>query len=805
MIGFHSVVAQSTAKISGIITYGQEQPLPAAAVALKKAADSVVVKVLLTDEKGAFEFEQLLPGNYYLMVTAAGFEKYSGSVITIMAQDTLKILSPISLEGNKPISLKTVDVTATKPLVERKIDRTIVNVDAFISSAGSNALEMLEKSPGVAVSNNGAISLKGKSGVVVFIDNRPTYLSGADLANYLKSLPAETLDKIEIMTNPPARYDASGSAGVINIRTKKTRSPGLNGSATANYAQGFYWRTNSSLNFNYRTGKINYFGNLSYNANNDYQDLDIQRRYLDANGKLTSSFTQSSFFKNKERAFVGKLGFDYYVSKSSTLGVVVNGFTKKSPRTATNESQSRNAANQIDSIIRANNEENSRWNNGSINLNMLHRFDSTGKELSIDLDYNKYSSDNEQSFLNDIFDAGDEKKGRDAMTGDLPSDINIYSLKADYTHPFKEGLRMDVGLKASFTKTDNTARYFSITANGPVVDNDKTNHFKYDEHINAAYMNFSKELKRWSFQVGLRLENTISNGHQLGNQVKPDSSFKRRYTNLFPTVYVNYKLDSNANNQLAFSYGRRIDRPYYQDLNPFIFPVDKFTFFAGNPFLRPQFSDNLELSYIFRNWLNTTLLYSRTTDLMYETIEQTNNTFFSRTGNIGSNVNMGVSVDANFKLAKWWTCNMYTELMNNSYKGILYSESLNTNATTWFASMNWQFKISSLWAAEVGGYYKTAAVTGQFRNEPIGQLNAGVQKKVLNKRGSVRLNVRDIFYTLQPRGRITAVKLTDASFHNYLDSRVYSLSFTYNFGRSGQAPRKQSGGAESEKGRVKTD
>jgi hypothetical protein len=541
-----------------MIQSSDKNPVPAASVSLLKATDSSLVKMAIAGTDGRFEFTSLVASTYFLRITTIGYNEYNSAAIIISAEQPVSSLPVIILSPATAGNLGGVTVTTKKPLVERKIDRTIINVDAFISNAGANAFEVLEKSPGVQVDNNENIGLNGKASVLIFIDDKPTYLSGAELANYLKSLPASSIDRIELMTNPPAKYDAAGNAGIINIRTKKTKIKGFNGSISASYAQGAYPKTNNSVNFNYRNNRINLFGTTSYSEAEYFTDLFIERRIKNNDESLKSIFAQNSFIRRWNRSNALKLGLDYYISEKSTIGIVLNGMLNPSWDKTFNTSKLSNANGVTDSTITADNQTHSRFRNGSVNINFRRQIDSTGRELTMDADYIRYSFDANQFNRNTVYQPNNTISSADDLLGNLPSGISIYSYKLDYVHPLRNNAKFEAGIKTSITKTDNIAEYDRTVNNVTTPDYNITNHFRYNENINAAYLNFNREFKRFSFQTGLRLENTVSKGHQLGNVVKPDSAFKRPYTNLFPTVFVSYKLDSNAGNQITFSYGKRI-------------------------------------------------------------------------------------------------------------------------------------------------------------------------------------------------------------------------------------------------------
>ena len=699
--------------------------------------------------------------------------------------------------------LKEVSISTKKAFSVRKLDRVVVNVDALISNAGTSALEVLEKSPGIQVDQNGTISLKGKSNVAIFIDDKPTYLSGEDLQNYLKSLPSSSLEQIEIMTNPPARYDAAGNGGVINIRTKKGTTRGLNGGFTVAINQGKMTRSPNSFNLNLRDGKMNYFTNLSYSYNHSFTDLDINRRYKNEDGTTKSFFNQNSFFDRKGNAGNLKIGADYYQTKSTTWGVVLTGLGRKSTQENNNTSKLLNPSSILDSTITARNIDKIKFYNGGINLNYRHQFDTAGHGITADADYLIFNNQTDQNYYNSSFFANGGLKLQDILTGDLPSRINIYALKTDYTLPLSSAWKMDAGLKMSFTKTDNTADYAYTIAGITKPDYDKSNHFIFDERISAAYLNFSKEMKHLSVQIGLRTEDTRSNGNQLGNLIKPDSTFKRSYAGLFPTFYLQYKIDTANKHQLGFNYGRRIDRPYYQDLNPFISPLDKFTFYVGNPFLKPSYVQSLELSYTYKNKYTLTSSYSNSKDEVNETIEITNGMYYSRPANLGRQIVKSISFNGSFDPLKWLNINVYSELTNIAVKSDFYTGALNTSGTFSFSNANARITLGKGWDAELSGNYRNRMYSAQFILGEIWSANTAVQKK-LSPASTLKLSFNDIFYTSIRTGTINNLAQTEANWINRSDTRNAVLSYSYRFGKAfSSTPKRSESGANEEKNRVK--
>jgi len=766
------------------------------------AADSSIVKATLCDTTGLFEFDQLKAGTYYTAVNQLGYQDYISSPLVLTEEQPGVNVPDIILQRSSG-TLQEVQVVASKPFVQRKIDRVVINPDALITNTGTTALEVLEKSPGVLVDVNGNISLKGKPGVVVFIDNKPTYMSSADLPNYLRSLSSSVIESIEIMTTPPAGYDAAGNAGIINIKLKRNTARGFNGSLNLSYGQGRFLRTNNGVNFNYRINKVNFFSNLSWNQNNNYQDLTINRYYYTPEGAYSSGFSQNSYFKRRNGGGNARIGMDYYMTGKSTLGLVLAGFYSPSLADVTNNAKVLDAQNKVQSLVSALSTSDNKWKNGSINLNYTYKLDDKGKELTANADYITYRSDHAQTLLNNIYTPDYILTDQSLLESSLPAEITIKTAKVDYTHPLASGSKVEAGIKTSFVNTDNTASFFDVEDGVSTPNYEFSNRFKYRENINAGYLNYARDWTKFSIQLGLRMENTVMKGNQLGNPLVKDSSFTRNYTNLFPTVYLAYRADSLQHHQFGFSFGRRIERPDYQDLNPFTYPLDRFTYYAGNPFLQPTFSYNFELSHTYKNFLTTTLEYSISDNLIQETNEQRANIFYSRPGNFGRQLVYGLTVNGNFRLTKWWNLQVYSECKNVAVRSQMYGQTLDEQKWYWYIGPVNQFTITSNLSAELSGSYQTRILSGQFLTIPVWQMRAGIAQKVLKGNGSIRLSLSDMFYTNQPGGDIRNITNSKADWLSYLDSRVLTVGFSYRFNKGKSLNARQSGGSDTEKQRVK--
>jgi outer membrane receptor protein involved in Fe transport len=789
-------------RITGKILDENGRSVEGATVSLICVTDSVIVKYEPAAADGGFHFEMIKAGAYHIRISSTGKLPYKSERIEIDAQHQMVRLPVIVMHADTK-ALQEVMVISKKHFLEQKIDRTVVNVDAQISNAGTTALEVLEKSPGVNVSENGAISLHGKAGVTIYIDDKPTYLSGSDLQNYLRSMPSSMLSQIELMTNPPAKYDAAGTGGIINIKTKKTKLTGFNLGMNLSLRQSRYTETNNSMDFNYRKDKINVFGTLAYTVRNSFNDVDINRQYFYNAGQPSGAFRQNSYIRRQGDGYKATLGMDIFTSEQTTLGVLLTGLVRSPGNRNNSQGQLYNATYQADSSIVSQNNEQGKFKNGTANLNYKHTFKKDGPEITANLDYLAFATDNNQVFLNQNYNAAGILSSADQLNGNLPAAIHIYAAKVDYSQPVAKDWKLEAGAKSSYTSTDNQADYVNIVGGNATADYDKTNHFLYKEDINAGYLNLNKDFKRLSIQAGLRLENTNSRGHQLGNVQKPDSAFNRNYTSLFPTLYLLYKLDTLGDHQLKLTYGRRIERPYYQDLNPFISPLDKYTYYTGNPYLLPSYSKNYELGYIYKDRITVTLSYMDIGNRVTETIDIRNGYYYDRPGNIGNTKIYDLNVDAGFDPTSWFSLQLSGDVWQIRQNSDFYTGTLANHSLSFSGQALLQFKLKKGWTLQTDGKYQGKQTDAQFLIAARGRWNAAVSK-VLSPKATLKFSISDLLYTNINKGTIGSLYQTSASFRTLTDSRAALLTLSMRFGKSvaGQRKHNQTGAGE-ENDRVK--
>ncbi|MGC4100334.1 outer membrane beta-barrel protein [Ferruginibacter sp.] len=786
------LLAQNKPKIiSGIIKNTQNEFAAGATVKLMRSTDSVLIKTTVVNDNGRFQFKNLSSDIYFLVISGNAYKAYKSVHITVDEKHNETSLPVIILQPAMGTPLKEVVVVAKRPLLEQDIDRTIVNVDAMISAAANNTLEVLEKTPGVTVDNNGNISLKGKSGVLVLIDGRPTYMSGQDLAIYLRSLPGGILDKLELMENPPAKYDAAGGA-IINIKLKRNRNPGITGSIASSYSQGVKPGIYQAFNLNYNHKKINWYGGVTYNYNGQYGNDFYDRKFYSGNGELTSQVLLENKMVNKTSGFAERIGLDYAITKKTTIGFLLG--VQSQPRKSNFDfkSNSYNDVFVLDSSSAGSSNNSFKWNRFSSNLNFTHKFNDKGKELSGDVNYLTYHSPGNQYFNN---------PNSNNFQYDQESTIDIFNIKADYTQSFKNKMNLELGIKSSLVTNDNDSKYFDAAYSQVYY---RSNHFIFDENINSAYVNTRKNWKRLGLQLGMRMENTHLKGHQLGNAAVTETYFTQHFTDVFPTVFASYKLDSTGKNTLTLNFGQRVNRPNYQQFNPFIVYKDNYSYSTGNPLLKPQYNSQLRIAYQHGQLLNIALAYNSVNDLIFQTTEVINNIYVTKSNNAGRGYMVVLGINLNVSPYKWWRMNNNIQVAHLEANGMIGTEPFHPKTESARLNFSNQFTINKSWSAELSAYYTARDIGGQSITSARYRVWAAVQKKILKNKGSLKLNVEDIFHSWITEDNSLALKQSSFYRHSENDTRRIGIAFSYSFGKEIFARKRKhtDNAADAEKTRV---
>jgi iron complex outermembrane recepter protein len=707
------------------------------------------------------------------------------SLSTFAQRDS--IFSKDTLNG----TTQNVTVKAITPMVQYQLDKTVINVAANINSQGTNIFDVLQKSPGLAVTGQDELVMNGKQGLNVFVDGRPTQLTGRDLAAYLKSLPAESVDKIELIANPSAKYDAQGNAGIINIKMKRNKAFGTNGAINGSYTQNIHYRVNGGLSLNHRQKNLNLFGN--YSINNSYQFVQVATNRFVQSNQGTKTFATRQTEQDRYTSQNLRLGADVTLSKRAVVGVL---YTRNQINNPTfTPGTTTISGSKIDSILQVE----SNYNMGSLrqNANFNYRFeDTTGNTLNIDADYTWFGSSTTNPVRNDLFVPGSGLLRTQTVSNGQLNEIDVYSLKADYFHPIKKlGAQVEAGAKATTARTNNYFDAQQLLSGFWKQDTGLSNNFVYNEKVLAAYGTWQGNIKSWQYKLCLRSEYTDVKGASSSLKgtatQQPDTS----YFSLFPSAYISYSWKNSAN-QVKFAYSRRIGRPAYQDLNPFEKHIDQYNIERGNPALRPAFTNNLELSFVFKYAMSATLGYSSTTNVSETGVFSEGNILYAFPQNTVTQNNTYLSLSLPINITKWWSTYTSSTLFYNHYKarlpqGLLNAGSLGLNLynqQSITTGKGWQL-LTEYW-----GYLP--GQQGMFKGKYLGGLSLGVQKKLMKDRAAIRFHFHDILRSQRWAQTVDFGNVTGDTERRW-EARGVRLSFNLNFGgTSVKGSRERSTGSE---------
>lgn len=775
------------------------QAFPYASITLLNARDSSLIKGTISADNGTYSLNKVTPGSYLISFFVVGYKKITKGPYAIITSKSLHHLPDVQLAQDSKL-LKGVEIIQRKPLIERQIDKTVINVENSALATGNTALEILQQSPGVSVDKDGKISLRGKQGVNVMLDGKPTYLSEDQLANLLRSTEGSAIQTIELITNPSAKYDASGNSGIINIKFKKNRNYGTNGSVFAGAGMGKYYKVNTGFSLNHREKKFNLFGNYSYGHNKRYGGTDIMRINNTNNNPTYFDQTNNTIRNRNNNNY--KAGLDYFINDQNTLGFSLNGYNSNGKNEANVLTLIGDQPLKTDSSVVARNPNDYKYTGISYNLNYKSTIDTLGQEFSIDADYSNYSGNERSNFNNKYLDAtGQTLKPDYIFRNATPTKTHIWAAKSDYTYPISKSTKLETGLKSSLVKTDNNFLFENFEQGIWQNDLKRSNQFLYKENVNAAYVNLNHKLKTTTVQLGLRAEQTNSNG----NSITEQKVSNRHYFDLFPSLFINQELSKN--NELGFSYSRRIDRPDYESLNPFISYLDLYSYRFGNPFLKPQYTNSFELSYSYKKTLNLSIGYSRTTDVMTQVLltDTVSKTIFISNQNLATQDSYNLNVSYPLQITKWWNSNntlttYYTKfktpnLLGSPFESGKLAFKFNTTQT---------ITIDQNTSLECAANYESKQAVGTLLINPQANVDFGIKKTILNKKMDIKFAANDVF-KLQKSIITSALPSQHYTIKERWESQVFRITCTYKFGSNDiKASQKRSKSSESEEKRVKS-
>jgi outer membrane receptor protein involved in Fe transport len=780
-----------------VLMDGSNTAAEAATIVLLKAADSSIVKSSLADKSGAYIFAGIKADSYLLLATSIGCSKvYSGPYQVADGQNTVAENMILKLINSQ---LQEVKIVARKPYIEVKPGKIVLNVQNSVVAEGNSVYDVLRQSPGVHVnSGNEVLSIVGRQPALITIDGKPTNLTGDDLVNLLRSMPSSNIDQVEMITSASAKYDAS-SGGIINIIQKKGTNIGTNGSVTAGFGYGKYYKSRAGIVFNNRTAKLNVFGNYSIDDNKTSRFINTNRNInydnILSNYNVDYNNTQHSYNHNF------RLGADYSLSPKQTIGFLVSGIIREDDFLKDNNLKISNQK-RLDSVIIAK----STLDRGSsflnYNINYDGALDKSGKNLSADVDYSTYERHSNEYITNNFYTpAGTKYRDSLQLQNLSPSNIHIWTAKVDYINPLSKTSRLEAGLKYNNVKSDNNLIFGPLVNRTYTADPNYTNRFIYTEIVSAAYLNYMNKVGKFDITAGLRTEKTSSTGSSIGIGTVPITTNENNYFNIFPQAQLSYQ--ANKNNTFGLSYNRGIHRPEYQDINPFLYYTDLYDYVSGNPNLKPEYTNSIQLSHTYKETFITTLYYNVTNDAYdFPIYEQNDSSKVNITirKNFGRIYVYGATFYAPVQFNSWWNASFNLDASYQRYTAYAVNGYFNKGMQDIIFNTTQNFTLSSTILAEVTGRYESPTLYGVNELKQSYTVNAGISKQILKKRGSLKLNVIDVFNSDRERYHILYQNI-DLMGINKRETRRVMLNFTYRFGKTSvkSATKHNTGGDEEQR------
>ncbi len=784
----------SQIKITGVISDSLGMPVPYAPIGLLSLPDSNIIKGTMTDETGKYLINTVGIGNYMLKVSAIGYQDKIVENIVVDSSTTDNLLFDLKLNASLH-SIDEVTVTAIKRVVEFINGNIIVNVENSPLAKGNSVFDLLTKLPGVSVDNN-KIMIQGKAGVIVMIDKRPQTLSGDQLVNLLKSMNADLVKSIEILKNPPVKYDASGTSGMINIVSKKVSVSGLTGTVFSSCSQGFYERLLSGTSLNYKSDKIVFYSNLSGDFSHYRSVEKFNKRFTTDSTTMNLSTVNTA--KVLETNFNYKAGLDWFLSKTDIIGIKAEGGPGKNISTT----NSRNAVSgynnlgfdHLDSKIT----QPDLWNTDNFNFNFDHKIDTLGSSFSVVTDYTRLTENISSDNKNFFYDLNESQTlSPNNYRSDNQGNSNVFSGRADFTKFIDSSSSFESGIKTAYAKTSNNYLFERDYANNGMysMDTNLSNKFQYTELTYAGYFNYIKSVEKINMQLGFRLEKTFLNGENDRN-----FSLHKEYFNIFPNLSFDYRKSDNHDFQLNLS--RRIDRPNFYDLNPFLFFKEQYSFYKGNPFLLPDYSNRGELTYNFKNSISTSVAYSFTQNVLLSYTSQNDSTkvTYQSTKNMNSSSALEYSFFYQESLTKRWDVSLSGTFASVNYKGDIDGIRFQRTGLNCFANFSNSILVGKNAKIEVNGIYIGPNIVGIIQVKPRWMASLALNMSLCKEKLDLTLGVDDIFYSFIVKSE-ASFENQNWNFSNKSDTRRFRVSLNYKFGKIKIEERNVNGSNEEEKER----
>lgn len=766
---------RSQCNISGTLADSLHAPAAYCAVGLLNAVDSSVVKGAMTDDQGAYCFEQLPKGDFILKVSAVGYKPYFSEKISYDSLKPLE-LQPIVLRSGG-IDLNEVSVSAQKKVVEFKNGNITVNVEGTALAMGNTAYDLLLRLPGVIVSGD-EISIQGKGGVKFMIDNKLQQLSGQQLINTLKSINASQIEKIEVLKKPPVRYDAAGSGGMINIKTTKVKLVGFSGNAYGTFSQGFYGNPSGGFTLNYKGRKVNFFS--GFYADREWRHMvNTYTSHVNYQGEETVLY-ENHIEKEHNHYETYNLGADWFINKYNSIGIRANGaFGMGRQDRAGSYDVSDNSLGYR--TLNSGFQKDNPWIYPEFNLNAEHLFDTLGTALRYSCDYSPYW---------DIYRAGFESRFLDEYRHEVAAPdvfrtsntltFNTLNNRLDFEKQATKTLKIEAGLKHSYQEmlSDYLLQNLDYGQQVYITNPEFTNVYLYKQNISAGYVNLMKDYKKFSFQAGVRGENTTINTVSK----TAGSGFLRQYFNLFPMLSIDYKLSDK--HDLQVSYNKRINRPDYNSYNPFRSFNSLLFSQQGNPYLKPEYAHSVDFTYSYNQWMSHTLSFTRTYNSMigYATLNDSSKVNTGTTGNLNYSDIYSYSLFIQKDLKKWWNVNVNATVYSMYAKGTINGQPYSMSTLGFNPGIYSRFALPKDYSVELNAFYLNPVIEGVAHFKARNMVNVSFKKSMLDKKLSMAVAFNDIFFGLATRASANYQNQRSSTYYRF-DTRRINISLNYNFGR----------------------